>query len=250
MTWLFLTKPSKILSSNKPENNSFHLPKKPDLFVISSAKFSTMRKKIIIVLVGSIVLLLGIVLFSNWTIDNFSEEKTFSAVEKIKKNRVGLILGTSKYLVGGGKNPFFIYRVEAAVKLYENGKIDFILVSGDNSHRYYNEPRDLTYALLKRGIPRDKIFLDFAGFSTLDSVIRAKKVFGLDSVTIISQKFHNLRAIYLARHNGLEAIGFNAKDPPHGIELNIREYLAKTKAYFDVLFNTQPKFLGKPIQIK
>lgn len=209
-----------------------------------------MKKKIELITVIIVLLPLVIIIYTNWTIEKYTEGKTFSSVTEIKSNKVGLVLGTAKYQIGGGENPYFLYRIEAAVKLFKNGKIDFILVSGDNSHRSYNEPREFKRALMKRGIPRERIFLDYAGFRTLDSVIRAKKVFGQDSITIISQKFHNERAIFLAKKNNLYAIGFNAKDPHNSLKVTLREYLAKTKAYFDVLFDVQPKFLGKSITIE
>jgi SanA protein len=109
---------------------------------------------------------------------------------------VGLVLGTSQYLKNGYLNWYFKYRIEATVELYKKGKIDFILVSGDNSHKNYDEPTAFKNELIKRGIPADQIYLDYAGFRTLDSVVRAKEIFGQTSITIISQKFHNERAIY------------------------------------------------------
>ena len=98
----------------------------------------------------------------------------------------------------------------------------------------------------------NKIFLDYAGFRTLDSVVRVKKVFGQTSITIISQQFHNERAIYLANHFGIKAIGFNAKDVSgrYGLKVQLREYLARVKVFVDIMLNIQPKFLGKPIKIK
>jgi|SRR5699024_2479111 len=209
-----------------------------------------MIKKIALIVGVIILFLFAVVLYTNIAIHNFARGKTFSQIEHIKPNKVGLVLGTAKYKVTGGLNPYFKNRIEAAVKLYKSGKIDFILVSGDNAHINYNEPRDLKKALIKRGIPKEKIVLDYAGFRTLDSVIRAKKVFGQDSITIISQKFHNERAVYLAEKNGLQAVAFNAKDPKASYKVTLREYFAKTKAYFDVLFNVQPKFLGKPVDIQ
>lgn len=191
-----------------------------------------------------------VVLYTNLSVRVFAKDKTFTSVNDIQKNKVGLLLGTSQYLKGGGINPFFKYRVEAAVELYNHRKIDFILVSGDNKHLSYNEPRDFKNALMAKGIPSDKIMLDYAGFRTLDSVIRAYKVFGQDSITVISQKFHNQRAIYIAQNNNIAAIGFNAKDPQGKPRVYLREYLAKTKAYFDILFDTEPKFLGDSIEIK
>ena len=104
--------------------------------------------------------------------------------------------------------------------------------------------------LIKRGVPEDKIFLDFAGFSTLDSVIRAKKVFGLDEVTIISQKFHNERALLIANLNGIDAVGFNAKDPNPTRLLPLREFFARIKLFFDLVFESKPTFLGDKIPLE
>ena len=192
-----------------------------------------------------------LVFFSNYTIQHTTKNKTFSYTSQIEKNRVGLLLGTAKYYKGGGINLYFKYRIEAAVALYKSNKIDYILVSGDNSSHYYNEPMTIKRELVKRGIPAEVIYLDYAGFRTLDSVIRAKEVFGQDKITVISQQFHNERAIYLAERKGIEAIGFNAKDVEGsgGYKVKFREYFARTKAFLDIIFHVEPKFYGEPIYI-
>lgn len=180
-----------------------------------------------------------------------AEDKMFSDIEKIPKNKVGLVLGAGKFTNGNRINLYYKYRLEAAETLYKSGKIEFILISGDNSKKDYDEPSTFKTDLIAKGIPEEKIFLDYAGFRTLDSVIRAKEIFSLKECTIISQKFHNERAIYLAKKNGMKAIAFNAKNITgrYGLKTNLREYLAKTKAVLDVIFNVQPKFLGKKIDI-
>lgn len=191
-----------------------------------------------------------LVIYSNYRISNAAENQTFSNTSEIAKNKVGLVLGTSKYYKGGGLNLYFKYRIDAAVELFNAGKIDFILVSGDNSTMSYNEPINFKKELVKRGIPENVIFLDYAGFRTLDSVIRAKEIFGQEKITIISQEFHNERAIFLAQNHGIQAIGFNAKsEGAFGFRMKIREYFARTKAYLDILFHVEPKFYGKPIEI-
>jgi len=199
-----------------------------------------------------IVVLLLIILLCNYVVSNAAEGKTFFNSDEISKNRVGLVLGTSKKLIGGLPNPYYTFRIQATIKLYKARKIEFVLVSGDNGTRYYNEPNTIKKDLIAKGIPADRIFLDYAGFRTLDSMVRAKEVFGLDSVTVISQKFHNQRAIYLAEKKGLTAIGFNAKDisGKQGLKVQLREYLARVKVFIDLLFNTQPKFFGEHVEIK
>lgn len=198
----------------------------------------------------SIVLL--VIVVSNYSIESYAQGKTFNAVSDIQKNKVGLVLGTSRLLQNGRINLYFTYRVEATVALYKEGKIEFVLVSGDNSTKTYDEPTDFKEELIKRGIPEDRIFLDYAGFRTLDSVIRAKEIFGQDNITIISQEFHNERAVYLAGKNDINAIGFNARDVSrrYGLKVQLREYLARTKVFFDILFGVEPKFLGEKIEIK
>ncbi|WP_417444821.1 SanA/YdcF family protein [Joostella sp.] len=201
-------------------------------------------------LLGVIALLL--VLISNNAIEKSVKGKTTTNTEAIKHNKVGLVLGTAKKLNSGQINPYFKYRIDAAVELFIAKKVDFLLISGDNGDTDYNEPNDFKNELIKRGIPEDKIFLDFAGFRTLDSVVRAKKIFGQTSITIISQQFHNERANYLAEKFNIDAVGFNAEnvEGSGGIKTNLREYLARTKVFLDLLFKVEPKYLGKKIDIK
>lgn len=211
-----------------------------------------MKKKILKSLGILAGLLLLVLLLCNQAINSSADGKTFDTTSDIPKNKVGLVLGTSKKLTSGHPNPYYDYRINATVRLFKANKIDFVLVSGDNGSRYYNEPTTFKKDLIKAGIPKDKIFLDYAGFRTLDSMVRAKAVFGLNEVTVISQKFHNERAIYLAERKGLKAIGFNAKDVSgqNGFKVHFREYFARVKVFLDLLANTQPKFFGEKIQIK
>jgi len=177
--------------------------------------------------------------------------KLHERVETLPKVRTGLLLGTSPKLRDGRDNAYFVHRIQAAAELYKAGKVKYILVSEDNRRKYYNEPVKMKQALLKQAVPDSAIYLDYAGFRTLDSVVRAKEVFGQDSVMIISQRFHNERAIFLAEHFGLCAVGFNARDvSTHwGLKTRIREYLARVKVFVDLLTNKQPHFLGGQIKI-
>ena len=189
-------------------------------------------------------------------ISSSAKERLFSSVKKVPHRGVALLLGTAKYVSRGKINYFYKYRIDAAIKLYKTKKIDAILVSGDNATRYYNEPQRMKRDLIKAGIPKSKIYLDFAGFRTLDSIMRAKKVFSLKKYTIISQKFHLERALFLAKRSGVDAIGFIAKDyrgTKAALKMLFREYAARVKAFLDIyVLHTAPKFFGKfeKIEIK
>ena len=211
-----------------------------------------MKKKIGILILFGVVGIYLILASCDSIIENATENRTYWNLKEVPKNKVGLVLGTSNRLVGGGSNPYYTNRIKATLELFKAGKIDYVLVSGDNSTQYYNEPTVFKKDLLLGGIPSEKIFLDYAGFRTLDSMVRAKYIFGLDSVTIISQKFHNERAIYIAEQKGLYAIGYNAEDLSikYGLKVHLREYFARVKVFIDLAINTQPKFFGEKIEIK
>ena len=201
-----------------------------------------------------ILCILGVsaLFLASWFISKQAENKVYNEVAQIPYNKVGLVLGTSQYLAGGRKNLYFYYRIEAAVKLYQADKISYLIVSGDNRHQSYNEPEAMKNELVKRGIPEKAIFLDYAGLRTLDSVVRCKEIFGQDKFTIISQKFHNERAVYIAKYYNLDVIGFNAKDvtSPAGLKTKAREFLARFKMLLDLyITHTQPRFLGEKVLI-
>lgn len=211
-----------------------------------------MKKKIGILILFGVVGIYLILASCDSIIENATIDRTYWNLKEVPKNKVGLVLGTSNRLVGGGSNPYYTNRIKATLELFKAGKIDYVLVSGDNSTLYYNEPTVFKKDLVHGGIPSEKIFLDYAGFRTLDSMVRAKYIFGLDSVTIISQKFHNERAIYIAEQKGLYAIGYNAEDLSikYGLKVHLREYFARVKVFIDLALNTQPKFFGEKIEIK
>ena len=209
-------------------------------------------KKIVLWVLGGLLLGILVCFWTNYEIESKTQNFVTDDIEKLPNQKVGVLLGTSKTLPSGYKNYYFYYRIDAAEKLYKSGKIEYIIVSGDNSRKDYNEPEDMKNELINRGIPADKIYEDFAGFRTLDSVVRAKEIFGQNSYIIISQKFHNERAVYLAQRFGIQAFGFNAKDVNKyaGIKTKIREYLARTKVFVDFLIGKEPKFGGEKIEIK
>ena len=176
----------------------------------------------------------------------------YANADTIPENRVGLVLGCSPIGPSGDTNLFFLHRMDAAAELYKAGKVQYLIVSGDNHIKTYNEPSAMRAALIERGVPEERIICDYAGLRTLDSIIRANKIFGQSKITIISQQFHNQRAVFIAQHNGMEAIGYNADEVTGaaGWKINLREAFARTKAVLDIyLLKKQPRHLGEPIQI-
>ncbi len=195
----------------------------------------------------------AIVFYCSYKVESNAAGKTYDTVEAIPYNRVGLLLGTCKTMKDRKTiNPFWQYRVDAAYKLWKAKKIDKILISGDNGWHGYNEPEDFVDAFHTLGIPDSAMVCDFAGFRTHDSVIRCKKIFGQKQVTIISQEFHNERALYIAQRYGLKAVGFNAQMVSFRDNLYnmFREKMARVLLFADLyVFHTQPHFLGKKIAI-
>jgi len=199
-----------------------------------------------------LILVIAVVFICNRIIVKSTNNLVYSSVTEIPYNRVGLLLGSSKYLKNGQPNQYFANRIKATVALYNASKIDYIVASGENTSVDYNEPIDMKNELVKHGIPEDKIYLDYAGVRTYDSVIRMNKIFGQTDFTIISQEFHNRRAIYIANRLGLHTVGFNATDVDayNGFKTNLREKFSRVKVFIDFWTGKKPRFLGEEIEIK
>ncbi len=186
--------------------------------------------------------------FSEAAVNNAARGRTFDTAHEVPKRKAGLLLGTSRYSRGGGANRFFWNRIEAAVDLYEAGVIEYIIASGDNRFISYNEPASMKEALLERGVDEEAIVLDHAGFSTLDSVVRSRLVFGQERIVIISQRFHNERAVFIAANNGIDAVAYNAESVPFSdaFGVYIREFFARAKAVLDVyVLRREPRVIDE-----
>ena len=181
-----------------------------------------------------------------------TRHQLYTDVAKIPKNRVGILLGTAKYKDKGRQivNDYYQNRIDAAVVLYMAGKVDYIIVSGDSSTVYYNEPQLMKADLVAKGVPANKIILDNAGFRTLDSILRGRDVYGLTSFTIISQAFHNKRAVFIANHKQLNTVAYNAVDGVDYWGVNLREKLARIKMLVDLVMDRKAKFYGEKVEIK
>jgi SanA protein len=211
-----------------------------------------MKRKLLKLAVAAGVISAAGIFAANRAVTKAANGKTYSDPGAIPHRHVGLVLGCQKYSSDNKPNLFFQNRIAAAVELYREGKVDYLLVSGDNHTRGYDETTDLKNALIEQGIPAEKVYADYAGFRTLDSMVRAKEVFGQSEVTVISQQFHNQRAIFIATHRGLDAIGFNAPDVDayNSFGTRLREQFARVKAVLDIyVLKKQPHFLGEKVAI-
>ncbi|CAG4992722.1 hypothetical protein DYBT9275_01021 [Dyadobacter sp. CECT 9275] len=210
-----------------------------------------MKKLIKAAIILAFACLVFILLCNFWIVYNTRQYNYFS-IESLPSNDVALVLGTSRNTERGKENLFFRYRMEATARLFKEGKIKYIILSGNNDSQYYNEPLDMKRALLNLGIPENVMTLDYAGFRTFDSVVRCREVFNQNNFTIISQNFHNARALYIAHNEGINAISFAAQDVPDGYSLRtlIREYLARPKAVLDVHLLRPTADLTSNIEIK
>lgn len=169
-----------------------------------------------------------------------------TTIEQVPDARAAVVLGCVRILKDGCRNQFYGYRIRAAAELYKAGKVKAIIVSGDNHVKGYGEPSDMKEDLVAAGIPAEKVVCDYAGFRTLDSVVRAKEVFGAEKFIVVSQLFHVRRALFLAWGFGCDTYGYAAEDVRgiNSVMTLLREQLAKIAALMDVVIRRQPKFLG------
>lgn len=194
----------------------------------------------------------GLVAAANRSVRTASAGRVFHTVDAVPPRRVALVLGCAQRLADGRENRYFRYRVEAAAALYHAGAVERILVSGDNRRHDINEPEDMKRALAALGVPEAHVVCDFAGGRTLDSVIRARKIFQLEEAVVVSQDWHTRRAIYLAQGHGLDLLGFAAADVPvrAGLRTRLREHLAVVKAVLDLrVLRKGPRHLGEALPI-
>ena len=208
-------------------------------------------KKAFLFLIG-FFLFIALVIFVMYLIVSWNAfGRTYDDVNEIPYNKVGLLLATSPITPGGAHNFYFENRIKSAEELYKAGKIEYIIASGGdytNEHKFgCDEPQSIKDSLAARGIPEDRIILDYDGTRTLNSIVKAKEIYGLDSVTLISQKYHNERAIYLADKIGSYAIEYNAEPSPirrNRIKNTFREIFARPKMFIDLVVGTNPNSLN------
>ncbi|MFW5693951.1 MAG: SanA/YdcF family protein [Alkalispirochaeta sp.] len=201
---------------------------------------------------GSLLVLLAVFL-AHSLVRSAAEGNVYTEVQEVPAASAALVLGTSRYSRAGTPNRFFTARMNAAAELLEEGRVEALVVSGDNAHSSYNEPAAMVEALQERGVPTDRIVPDYAGFRTLDSVVRMQRVFQQDHFVIVSQRFHVERALFIASAHGIDAHAYVADDASGMAQLNvrIREYAARVQAVLDIyVFDTEPRFLGPSVPIE
>lgn len=211
-----------------------------------------LRRKLIFTIDFAIIFGILSAVICNEIVVRAAHNKLYSDTNVIPANKVGILLGTAKSLANGTPNLFFTYRIKAAAELYRAGKVENIVVSGDNGRSTYDEPTAMKEALIAEGVDSTHIYLDYAGFRTFDSVVRLKEIFDQNRATVISQKFHNQRAIYIANRLGIDLIGYNAQDVSkfYGFKTMLRERFARVKVVLDFLLGVEPRFLGEKVLIK
>ena len=212
----------------------------------------TLRWFLLTALIG-LVSCASVIFLSKYEIERISEGKIYENIDNVPKCKVGVVLGCSKYLRNGRPNLYFQQRINAAKELYLSDQVEFLLVSGDNSTKYYDEPTTMKNDLVQLGVPENKIYCDYAGLSTLDSVLRAKEVFNENRFVVISQDFHVRRAVYIGMAHDIDMIGYSSGSISGlgSVRTEIRECLARVKTIMDVSFlDRKPEFLGESVIIK
>lgn len=217
-----------------------------------AAKSPILIRRIALSLCAFLLLIVAFTVYANVKVENAAESRIYISIDSVPRNKVALLLGTNPLNKLGRPNSYFTTRINTAAELYHAGKVDFIIASGDNHTKKYDEATAMRDSLIAHGVPECRIILDFAGFRTLDSVVRAKEVFGCDSLTIISQADHDARALYIADANGIKAVAIAAPLRAGRLvrtRLALREWLARDKMMLDLWFGKQPHFLGEKIEI-
>lgn len=175
-----------------------------------------------------------------------AEAWSFSDVARVPPVDVALVLGTAPIGPEGGPNRYFVYRLDAAAALWKAGKVKYLIVSGSGE-----EPTAMRAGLIERGVPAEAIYRDPAGYRTWDSVLRARDLYGRKRIVIVSQRFHLDRALFIARREGIEAWGLEARDvdTPYSVFTELRRYPSALRAYYDVWTDAKARESGRKIVI-
>lgn len=200
-------------------------------------------------LIYSLIIFTLLTIMALFSLDRWISWQTapyvYEQLNDLPARKVGVVLGTAKYYRTGTLNQYYLYRIQGAVNAYNSGKVNYLLLSGDNGTHSYNEPMTMRRDLIAAGVNPADIFLDYAGFRTLDSVVRTRKVFDTDDFIVISQRFHCERALFIALHMGIQAQCYSVPSPKNMMMVRLREFAARLGALIDLyLTKSEPRFLG------
>src|SRR5476649_2767987 len=209
-----------------------------------------MFKRLIFGFIGIVVLMLVVAIGLDRWMSWKTKDYIYDEVQELPHRQVGVVLGTAKYYRTGVPNQYYLYRIQGALNVYNSGKATYLLLSGDNALQSYNEPVTMRRDLIAHGMPAGDIVLDYAGFRTLDSIIRTRKVFDTNDFTIITQRFHCERALFIAMHMGIQAQCYAVPSPKDIMTVRVREIFARLGALTDLyILKREPRFLGPLIHI-
>lgn len=202
----------------------------------------------------SLLALISLILLTAFGLDRWISWKTapyiYEELQDLPYRQVGVVLGTAKYYRTGVMNQYYRYRIQGALNAYNSGKVNYLLLSGDNAQQSYNEPMTMRKDLIAGGVPPADIVMDYAGFRTLDSIVRTRKVFDTNDFIIITQRFHCERALFIAQHMGIQAQCFAVPSPKNILSVRMREFAARLGAFADLyIFKREPRFLGPLVPI-
>lgn len=209
-----------------------------------------MVKRVIYGLVIILVLMVGTALGLDRWISLKTAPYVYDDLQSLPHRQVGVVLGTAKYYRTGVINQYYLYRMQGALNAYNSGKVNYLLLSGDNAQQSYNEPMTMRRDLIAAGVPAADIVLDYAGFRTLDSIVRTRKVFDTNDFIIITQRFHCERALFIALNLGIQAQCYAVPSPKNMMNIRAREVGARLGALADLfIMKREPRFLGPLVPI-
>ena len=202
----------------------------------------------------SLLVIIGLAVIAALCLDRWISWKTapyvYDELQDLPYRQVGVVLGTAKYYRTGVINQYYQFRIQGALNAYNSGKVNYLLLSGDNALQSYNEPMTMRKDLIAGGVDPADIVLDYAGFRTLDSIVRTRKVFDTNDFIIITQRFHCERALFIALHMGIQAQCSAVPSPKNMMTVRIREFGARLGALADLyIFKREPRFLGPLVPI-
>ncbi|WP_455864627.1 outer membrane permeability protein SanA [Pantoea agglomerans] len=205
-------------------------------------------------LIYGLIIIMTLMVLTALGLDRWMSWKTapyiYENLKSLPHRQVGVVLGTAKYYRGGGINQYYLYRMQGALNAYNSGKVNYLLLSGDNALHSYNEPMTMRKDLIAAGVDPADIVLDYAGFRTLDSIVRTRKVFDTNDFIIITQRFHCERALFIALHMGIQAQCYAVPSPKNMLNIRVREVGARLGALADLyVMKREPHFLGPLIPI-